>query len=302
MSVTGVLGAVGATALAATALASVLLAQPAPAATVSTPQVVQLTATLEVPSGSTIRDTRFVWAGPPDAPMLRLTGSAFTSLEGLVFEVPDGRHATSAVELVNGSGGGPLGNSLSNLQIGAAGRAANLDYGIRWIDTVNGDSNTLTNVTIFGVAAAGVSVANPQATGNSIRSLYVFNSPVGLQSGAGGTVTCVNCGFIASTDVDVELTGGAGLIITGVYSEGSRSFARIGAGPAAGGLTVVGGYWQKGPKAVGPTFTGVNMCCYRSWLRLEDFMVTPLDPGPHGSLEAIPPEKRFFSNVAGVAG
>jgi hypothetical protein len=297
------IGALAVAGLTATAGWSAQSTPETPVATVTedaATQTVTLTTTLDVATGAVLRDTDFVWAGPSDAPMLRLSGAGFASLENIGFDVPDGRHATAAVELANG-GGGPFGNSLANLRIGNAGHAANLDYGIHWVSGVNGDSNTLTNIAIFGVAKAGVAISNPQATGNTFRGLYVFQSPIGLQTAAGGAVVCANCGFIGSSDVDVELVGGAGLIITGVYSEGSRSFARIVAGAGAGGLSVSGGYWQKGPAAVGATFTGQNMCCYRSWLRLTDFMVTPLDPGPHGSVSGIPADKLFFSNVAGVA-
>lgn len=267
------------------------------------PQVrttVQLIATLEVGDGAVLRDRDFVWAGPSDAPMLRLTGASFASLENLAFVVPAGHHATAAVELVNGPAGGPLGTRISNVRIGNPGADANLDYGLRWLGTVNGDSNTVTDVVVFAAAKAGVAIDNPQATGNSFRSLYVFHSPVGLHSSAGGTVSCDNCGFIGSSDVDVDLSGGAGLVLMGLYSEGSKSFARVGAGPGAAGLTVVGGYWQHGPAASGPTITGLNMCCYRSWLRLQDLTITPLDPGPHGTVSGVPADKRFLSNVAGL--
>lgn len=299
----GALGMSGAVVLAAVAACSSWFAPvqaPAPPAAGYTDSV--LTATLEVATGTVVRDTRFVWAGPPGVPMLRLTGTFFAQLDHLAFEVPAGRHATAAVELVNGAGGGPLGNSLANLQIGSPARSSNLDYGILWTGQVNGDSNTLTNVAVFGAGTAGVSVNNPQATGNSLRGLFVFDSPVGLQTAAGGSIICDNCGFIGSTDVDVELTGGAGLLMTGLYSEGSRSFARITGGPGGGGLSVTGGYWQHGPKAIGPTITGLQMCCYRSWLRLTDFMVTPVGPAPTGSVVGVPGGQQFVSNVAGIAG
>lgn len=263
---------------------------------------VTLTATLDVTSGETVQNTRFHWAGPSDVPMIRLAGASFAHLDHLAFEVLGGRHATAAVELVSSPGGGPLGDDLVDLRIGSPGERAGLDYGIRWTGQLNGDSNTFTNIAVFGADTAGVSVNNPQATGNSLRSLYVFDSPIGLQTVAGGTITCDNCGFIGSTDVDLELTGGAGLIVTGVYSEGSHSFARVGAGPGAGGLSVAGGYWQHGPKASGATITGVRMCCYRSWVRLTDFMVTPLTLAPAGTVVGVPAGKLFLTDVAGIAG
>ncbi len=262
-------------------------------------QVVHLTETLVVSSGDVIRDTHYVWDGPPSSPMVRLAGAQFTVLDHLVFDVPDGHHATAAVQLANASSGGPLGNQLSNLRIGSFGVPGNLDYGLLWTDSVNGDSNTITNVAVFGAARAGISVSNVQATANTFRGVYVFNAPIGLHSEAGGTIECENCGFIGSTDVDVELTNGAGLILTGMYSEHSRSFARVTGGPGAGGLSVLGGYWQWSTAAVGSTITGQNTCCSRSWLRLTDFMVTPLDGQMHGTISGFTPGIMFLSNAAG---
>ncbi|MGH3870139.1 MAG: hypothetical protein ACRDSR_01270 [Pseudonocardiaceae bacterium] len=206
------------------------------------------------------------------------------------------------MQLANAPSGGPFGNQLSNLRIGSPGVPGNLDYGLLWTDSLNGDSNTVTNVAIFGAARAGISVSNPQATSNTFRGVYVFNAPIGLRSAAGGTIECTNCGFIGSTDVDIELTNGAGLILTGIHSEQSRSFARISAGPGGGGLSVQGGYWQWSNAAQGFTVTGQNTCCFRSWLRLTDFMVTPLDGQNHGTINGFDPNIRFFSNVAGFEG
>lgn len=265
------------------------------------PRVVRLTETLVVNSGDVIRDTHYIWEGPATSPMLTLTGAQFTTLDHLVFEVPDGRHATAAVQLANAPSGGPFGNHLSNLKIGRFGVPGNLDYGLLWTDSLNGDSNTITNVTIFGAARTGISLSNVQATANTFRGVYVYRAQIGLHSEAGGTIECENCGFIGSTDVDVELTNGAGLILIGMYSEQSRSFARVTAGPGAGGLSVLGGYWQWSQAAQGPTITGQNTCCYRSWLRLTDFMVTPLDGQAHGTISGFDPNIRFFSNAAGLA-
>lgn len=264
-------------------------------------EMVQLTETLVVNSGDVIRDRHFVWKGPPDSPMIRLVGTQFARLDQLVFEVPDGGHATAAVELSNTPAGGPFGNHLSNLKIGRFGAPANIDYGLLWTDALNGDSNTVTNVTVFGPTRAGVSISNPQATANTFRAVYVYNAQIGFRSEAGGTVECENCGFIGSTDVDVELTNGAGLVITGMYSEKSRAFARISAGPGGGGLSVLGGYWQWSEAADGFTITGLNTCCFRSYLRLTDFVVTPLDGRDHGTVTGFPPEMMFLSNIAGIA-
>lgn len=290
----GIAAAVGLTVTAGWSAQPAVNAQ-ADAATVT------LTATLEVTDGAVLRDTHYVWAGPESDPMLRVTGALSAALENLTFEVAEGHHATAAVELAGGAAGGPLGNTLTNLRVGSIGEPARMDYGLQWVGITNGDSNVVTDVVVYNVGKAGVAVANPQATGNTIRGLFVFHSPIGLQSAAGGTITCDTCGFIGSTDVDVALDNGAGLVLTGVYSEGARSFARIVAGPGGGGLSVTGGYWQHGPAAAGATFTGQNMCCARSWLRLTDFMVTPLPGGPHGTVTGVPADKLFLTNVAGVA-
>ncbi len=279
---------------------SCLASSQAPPSPNGTPRVVRLTETLVVNSGDVIRDTHFIWAGPATSPMLRLAGAQFATLDHLVFEVPDGQHATAAVQLANTPAGGPLASQLSNLKIGKFGVPGNFDYGLLWTDSLNGDSNTITNVAIFGAARAGISLANPQATANTFRGVYVFRAPIGLHSAAGGTIECENCGFIGSTDVDVELTNGAGLILTGMYSEQSRSFARVTAGPGGGGLSVLGGYWQWSQAAEGFTITGQNTCCFRSWLRLTDFMVTPLDGQAHGTINGFDPSIRFFSNAAGL--
>ncbi len=263
------------------------------------PPVVHLTDTLVVNSGDVIRDTRYIWDGPATSPMLNLAGAQFATLDHLVFEVPQGHHATAAVQLSNTASGGPLADQLSNLKIGSFGVPGNFDYGLLWTDSLNGDSNTVTNVAIFGAARAGISVSNVQATANTFRGVYVFKSPIGLHSEAGGTIECENCGFIGSTDVDVELTKGAGLILIGMYSEQSRSFARVVAGSGAGGLSVQGGYWQWSKAAQGPTITGQNTASFRSWLRLTDFMVTPLDGQPHGTINGFDPSIKFFSNAAG---
>ncbi len=263
-------------------------------------QVVHLTETLVVNSGDAIRDTHYIWDGPATSPMLRLSGAQFATLDHLVFEVPDGHHATAAVQLANAPSGGPLANQLSNLKVGSFGVPANLDYGLLWTDSLNGDSNTITNVAIFGAARAGISVSNVQATANTFRGVYVFRSPIGLHSEAGATIECENCGFIGSTDVDIELTNGAGLILIGTYSEQSHSFARVIGGPGGGGLSVLGGYWQWSKAAGGPTITGQNTASFRSWLRLTDFMVTPLDGQPHGTISGFAPNITFLSNAAGL--
>ncbi|MGH3764948.1 MAG: hypothetical protein ACRDTX_07340 [Pseudonocardiaceae bacterium] len=286
--------------MAALALSACAASSQAAQALNGSPQVVHLTETLVVNSGDTIRDTHYIWDGPPDSPMLKLAGAQFTALDHLVFEVPDGHHATAAVQFANAPSGGPLGNQLSNLKIGSFGVPGNLDYGLLWTDSLNGDSNTITNVAIFGPARAGISLSNVQATANTFRGIYVFKSQIGLHSEAGGTIECENCGFIGSTDVDVELTGGAGLILIGMYSEQSHSFARVSAGPGAGGLSVMGGYWQWSQAAAGSTITGQNTANFRSWLRLTDFMVTPLDGQAHGTISGFAPNITFLSNVAGL--
>lgn len=268
----------------------------------SSMEIVRLTETLVVNSGDIIRDKHFVWAGPPTSPMLQMVGTQFASLEHLEFEVPIGNHASAAVELSNTPAGGPLGNSLSDLRMGSSGVSGNFDFGLLWTGFLNGDSNTITNISVFGASRVGISLSNPQATGNTFRGIYVFHTPIGLHSEAGGSIECQNCGFIGSTDVDIELTKGAGLILIGTYSEQSRAFARVAAGPGAGGLTVLGGYWQWSGAANGATITGENECCFRSWLRLTDFTVTPLDAGSaRGTIAGFPPANRFFSNIAGIA-
>jgi hypothetical protein len=264
-------------------------------------QTVRLSRTLEIHSGDIVRDKYFVWAGPPDAPMLRLAGTQSAVIDHVFFEVPSGYHATAAVELTNTPAGGPLGNGLSNLSIGVNGRPGNFDYGLLWTGSLNGDSNTLSNVTVFGAARVGVAFANSQATGNSMHGVYVFNSPIGISSQAGGMIICESCGFVGSTDVDVELTEGAGLLVTSLYSMQSRALARIEAGPGSGGLSILGGTWHWSEAADGPTISATQTCCYRSWLRLEDVTVTPLGGPDRGSIVGMPATKTFLSNVAGIS-
>jgi hypothetical protein len=266
----------------------------------TTYQVVTLTSTLNLTSGAILRDTHYIWKGPSNQPMLLLNGAQFVSIEHLFLEVTTGYHATAGIQLANSPSGGPLGEHLSDIRIGNYGVAGNFDYGILWTGTGNGDSNTLTNVFVFGAGVAAVSLSNNQATANSLRGIYSFYSPIGIHSQAGVTIECLNCGFIGSTDVDIELTNGGGLLLTGMYSEGSRSFARVVAGPGAGGLSVQGGYWQWSSTASGATITGQMTGSYRSWLRLSDFMVTPLDGTNHGTTSGFSPSIEFFSNTAGI--
>jgi hypothetical protein len=269
--------------------------------TVPMVQTVRLSHTLEIRSGDVVRDKYFIWAGPPDSPMLRLAGTQAAIIDHVFFEVPSGYHATAAVELTNTPSGGPLGNGLSNLSIGVNGRPGNFDYGLLWTGSLNGDSNTVSNVTVFGAARVGIAFVNPQATGNSMHGVYVFDSPIGISSEAGGTITCDSCGFVGSTDVDIELTRGAGLLVTSLYSMQSRALARIGAGPGAGGLSILGGTWHWSEAADGPTISATQSCCYRTWLRLDDVTVTPLGGPDRGSIVGMPAGSSFLSNVAGIA-
>jgi hypothetical protein len=263
-------------------------------------EVVQLAQTLTVSSNSSIRDKRLIWQGPPDAPMVRLAGVRAVTLENLHFEVPSGRHATAAIEITASAPGQLLGNNISNVTIGHIGVPGNMDYGIRWSSSAPEQSSTIHNVKIFGALRAGILLGGADADGNAFNGVYIFNTAIGIASRGSGSPSCEGCGFIGSTDVDVELTNGAGLRLTNMYSEGSRSFARVMAGRGGGGLNVQGGYWQHGPAAKGPTITGEMTPISRCWLRLSDFNITPLDGTSHGTIVGFPAAARFLMNVGGV--
>lgn len=287
-----------ATFVAATSLAWGPGIQPAAAAL----QVVTLTSTLNVSSNDVYRDIHFVWNGPSTAPVVKFYGAQFATLDHVQITVPNGYHATAAIELANNPGfGGPLGNHLEDIRIGTFNVPGNFDYGILWTGDMNGEATTLTNVHIHGAGTAAVYMDNIQATGTTIRGLSVTNAPIGIKTRAGGSnVTCDNCAFLASTDVDVELLQGAGLFLFGPYSQLSRRFARVYDGGGGGGLSVNGGMWAwSSTYASGPTIEGLNPCC-RLWVRLTDFMVTPLDGTNHGSISGFTTAQKFLSNAAGI--
>lgn len=263
--------------------------------------VVHLTSTLSLSTGDTLSETKYIWEGPSTSPVIQMLGVQYATLDHIAIEVASGYHATAAIQLDDDTPrGGPFNNSLSNITIGTPGVTGRFDYGLRWNGSVNGDSNTMTNISVYGAAVAGVSLNDPQATANTFRSLFTFDSPIGFQSVAGGTVQCETCGFTNSSDVDIELTQGGGLILTGVNSKGSRSFARVVAGAGGAGLTVLGGRWEWGASASGATITGTNSG-YRMYVRLTDFIVTPLDGTTHGSISGFAATEKFLSNTAGIA-
>jgi hypothetical protein len=230
-----------------------------------------------------------------------LSGVQYANLDHLAIEIAPGHRATAVIELDDATpAGGPFNNHLNDITIGTPGTTGQFDYGLRWNGSANGDSNTMTNISVYGAAVASVSLGDPQATTNTFRSLFSFDAPIGLQSTAGASIECENCGFTRSTDVDIELTHGGGLILTGVRSQGSHSFARVVAGEGGEGLSVFGGRWEWGPNAAGPTITGQNSG-YRMFLRLTDFMVTPLDGTNHGTITGFAPYELFISNTVGIS-
>lgn len=264
--------------------------------------VVRLTSTLDVATGDAIRDTHFIWEGPADTPILRLDGTQFATLEHLVIEVAPGFDAGTAIEMNDHPpNGGPFNNHLRDIRIGKFGEPGRFDYGLRWNGVANGDSNTITNVTVIGAAVASVSLWDTQATTTTLRSVFSFDAPIGLQSRAGGMVQCENCGFTRSTDADVHLLEGGGMLLTGVTSKGSRAFAHITGGSGGNSLSVFGGTWESSSAASGPTITGVNPGGYRMYLRLTDFAVTPLGATPLGSITGYSPTQLFLSNVVGIS-
>jgi hypothetical protein len=287
---------------AAFVLATVALwgprAEPAHAAL----QVVTLTSTLNVNSNESYRDIQYVWNGPSTAPVIKLYGAQFATLDHIQITVPTGYHATAGIELANNpTFGGPLGNDLKDIKIGTFNVPANVDYGILWSGTVNGEANSITNAKIYGAGTAAVFLDDPQATGNTFRGLSTSDTPIGIKTRAGGSnVTCDNCMFLHSTDVDVELLEGSGLFLLGPYSQLSRRFARVNDGGGGGGLSVTGGMWAwNASYASGPTIEGLNPCC-RLWVRLTDFMVTPLDGTNHGTFSGFTAAQKFLSNTAGI--
>lgn len=272
----------------------------------ASPTVVHLTAPLLVQTGDSIRDVHYIWDGPSDQPIVVFRGAQFATMENVVIEVASGHHATTAIQLDdNPPNGGPFNNELRNIRIGNPGAAGGFDYGMRWNGSTNGDSNTMTNITVHGAGVASVYLENPQATVNTFRSIFSYDAPVGLWAGTGGTIQCENCVFSRSTDVDVKLFAGSRLLLTAVRSTGSRSFVHYTAGVAAGGLTVVGGEWQWSSTASGPTIVGTqpsgSQQQYPMSLRLQDFRVTPLAGGPYGSITGFTPNDVYLSNVRGIA-
>lgn len=270
----------------------------------ATPTIVTLTSTLEVDSDDTYLDTRFVWQGPSTAPVVRLKGASEAKLEHVEITVATGYHATAAIQIEDDGATGSSANDIRDVKIGDFGAAGGFDYGVRWTTAAAAsDDNTLTNVTVIGAGTAAVALDEDDATGNTFRSIFTFDTPIGFRSSSESTVPCENCGFFESTDVDVVLLDGAGMLLTGVRSEGSRAFARVTAGPAAGSLTVIGGYWEWGANAVGATITGTQPSGgpYPTSLRLQDFTVLPLGSTLHGSVTGFGVDEKLFSNVAGIA-
>lgn len=190
----------------------------------------------------------------------------------------------------------PYGNHVTDVKVGIWGVDGNFDYGILWSA---GTNNTVTNVTVHGATLASM-VLESGATQNAFRGFYSFFTPIGIRSRAAGGTVCRNCGFIGSTDVDMELLDGAGLVVSTMYSEQSKSMARVTAGPGGSGLTVTGGYWMWTHAAVGSTtIVGTNAGGHRTWLRLTDFMFTPLNGLNHGTLRGFAPSERFIDNTLG---
>lgn len=271
-----------------------------PAAHAASPTVT-LTSTLVVGDGDTVRDTHFVWQGPSDAPVILLSGTHGAKLKHLFIEVPDGFHGKAAIEFADGPVGGPFGNDVSDVRVGNYFLASKLSYGLLWSGSADGGGNTITNVSIETAEVAAFAIENPASASNSFRGVYSILSPIGFESRAAGDTVCTNCGFIASTTVDVNLLDGAGLRIIGMYSEDGHAFASLTAGPAGGGLSVTGGYWMWNPHALATaSITGTNTGGYRTFVRLTDFMVTPLDSTCHGSIRGFAPEQLFIDNSWGI--
>lgn len=266
-------------------------ASPASAGTMAT---VVLSSTINVSDGDSLRDTLYIWTGPSNVPVIKLNGTRHATLEHLYITMGSGYSATAAIEVT----GSATNNHLADLHVGVFGLPANVGYGIR----INGPAqfNSITNAYIIGVSNAAVSIDNTSAVGNSLRGLYTYDVPIAYRSQSAGTTTCTMCGFLKTTDVDVELLNGSGFLIRGLYSELARKFARVYDGGLAGGLSVEGGYWQwDSSYAVGATIESHNQCC-RTFLRLTDFMVTPLDGTNHGSTSGFTTAQKLFSNVAGL--
>lgn len=268
------------------------------AASAVQPTVV-LTSTLQVASGDAVRYKHFVWNGPSNEPVIQLKGSKFAVLEHVVVTVPDGWHASAAIQFdADPTLGEPFGNHVRDVKLGAFFAPGRYGYGIR----INaGTSNTFTNITSHGAEVANVSIADTDATGNSFRGQYMIVAPVNFESKAKGTTVCQNCGFIRGDTRDVHLTDGAGLFLSGMYSEQSRSFAHVEAGAAGGGLTVLGGYWMWTHGAPGATtLVGSNPGGHRTWLRITDFLLTPIDSLNHGSVRGFASHEKYYSNVWGL--
>jgi hypothetical protein len=266
---------------------------------------VHLTQTRVVTDDQVLRDTHFVWDGPAGQPMIKLFGSHHAKLENLILAAGTAR-PSAVIQLHNDNNRqGTFQNSISDVRIGTNVGYNNrtMDYGILITgnvtgpSSVNGDSNLFENISIFGMAKAGVWLNGTQYVGNHFSNLFLFHNPVGFHS-EGMYVIGENWGFSTSSVTDIELVTGAGLNLRGYYSEASKRMAVYTPGPSGGTLAVSSGYWQRGPNAVsiaeGFIYDTGNKCGCAEAIRPEDFFATQ---SPGEKIVGIPVDKKFLSNV-----